>query len=268
MSRWVMIGAFFLSAFFVVSIGLAQISLDPREQVNPNLRGNEHLRSIGRLVDRKLKKSATAVLISACHILTNRHASGGIVQTAPGEEIEEDLSLDVIGNVLEFEIGFDVLQTSKLRSVTQATVVASGQGGDLDDWAVLRLKNSLGKRYGESRPQVVELSPGDILVTAGYPVDKYINVDSNNRGTANVWLWKEEGIFQESRLYWIANFHVMSGQSGSPVFAKRGDEYAMVGLIRGEFPSSMAGAHRRTEVMPLGPAIDRINALLVRDPCD
>lgn len=243
---------------------------DERTPVNPHARGKEFLKPIGLLIDRNSKKSATGVLISSCHVLTNRHTVGGVRAFArEGQtEYEEDLTIDVVGNVLEFQIGYDDAgQPSELRSVTKATVVATGKGGDVDDWAVLRLSRPLGKIYGVAPLRGVPFLPGQVLVTAGYPADKLYIRGDDGRLARNVRLWEQHGTLQEERAYWTADLRALAGQSGSPVFVKNDDGYAVIALLRAEFPPNQRTRRSTAQLVPLTYAIERLSAVIEEYPC-
>lgn len=222
-------------------------------------------------MDRKLKKSATAVLISNCHVLTNRHAVGG-VHAGPEGDAEEDLAIDVVGNVMEFEIGFDAFNTSRLRSMSTATVIAAGSGGALGDWAVLRLRRSLGKRYGVAHFEAPQLSQSVPVTTAGFPAAKLYEPDDHARLAPSRWLWQQRGILKGDQEHWTAELSVLEGQSGSPVFIRRDNRYAVVGLLRAEFSVAEAktqATHACAQVVPISRfLIERINAIIESDPCD
>lgn len=246
----------------------SQASSDSAQRVNPNTPGNEFLKPVGLLVDRLSKKTATAVLISNCHVLTNRHAVGGIRKLGEDYkgEVEEDITIEVTGNVLEFHVGFNTDKPFELRSKATATVVASGKGGDIDDWAVLRLDQHLGRRYGTAYVLGFSFSAGEPVVTAGYPADKFYPVEDGHV-VRSMWMWKQEGLLEESRAYWTANLRVMAGQSGSPVFVRAAGRYVVIGLLRGEFPPRTADGHSTAQIVPLVDAVERLSEAVERYPC-
>ena len=234
-----------------------------------NLRSSEKrfLRPVGLLIDRKMKKTATGALISDCHVLTNRHAVGGIlpVDSNGKHEVLEDLNVDVTGNVLEFQIGDTGLSW-------KATVVASGPGGSGGDWAVLRIAQSPGKQYGAVALAAIATESGETVLTAGYPGDKFYRYDAEGHASRDMRLWQQTGTLQHQQHFWTADLDVRAGLSGAPVFVERGNDHFVVGLLRAELPFSnaprteSAHAHGVAQIVPLSGVVEQIRAIVSEHP--
>ena len=235
-----------------------------------NLRSSEKqfLRPIGLLIDRKMKKTATGALISDCHVLTNRHAVGGIrpVDSNGQHEVIEDLNVDVTGNVLEFHIGDTGLSW-------KATVVASGPGSSSGDWAVLRIAQSPGRHYGAVALADIAAESGETVLTAGYPGDKFYRYDAEGQASRDTRLWQQTGTLQREQHFWTADLEAPAGLSGAPVFVERGDDHLVVGLLRAELPLSNASptesahAHGAAQIVPLSGLVEQIRAIVSEHPC-
>lgn len=116
---------------------------------------------IGVLFGGAVKGHATAFLVDACHVLTVRHAFG-----AAGP---------VVGLHATFAAG--VSGESRNWTLAEARVVEAGDATSTDvsasgDWALLRLSNCLGKRFGTALLSNRKLLRGHPIQLAGYPSDR------------------------------------------------------------------------------------------------
>ena len=146
---------------------------DRREQRDANL---PPFRSVGVLNHRAAGAGGTAFLVSSCHIATAYHVafvSGRNPRTGAVE-----ISRPRIGQTADFVVGPDPRVASKFAAKTRATVVAFGRFSRSDftgmagDWAILRLDNCLGRKYGYlkyARPDPDSPMPAGPLMTIGFP---------------------------------------------------------------------------------------------------
>jgi len=147
--------------------------LDRREQREG---GAPPLRSVGVLHHPSHGGGGTAFLIGRCHVLTAYHvAFMGEIDAATGAA---DVLPGRVGHVAEFLAGPDAKVAGKFASKTRARVVEHGLFSDADykgmagDWAILRLDECLGRKYGFlafARPAAGTPMPTGELMTAGFP---------------------------------------------------------------------------------------------------
>jgi len=147
--------------------------LDRREQREGSA---PPFRSVGVIHHRSHGGGGTAFLVGRCHVLTAYHvafmgktnAATGKVDVLPGR----------VGHVAEFLAGPVATGAGRFASATRARVVQYGQFSDADytgmagDWAILRLDECLGRKYGFlafARPASDMPMPMGELMTAGFP---------------------------------------------------------------------------------------------------
>lgn len=117
---------------------------------------------IGVLFGDSVNGHATAFLVNECHVLTVRHAfrQGG----------------SITGARAKFAAG--AAGEARAWTVTEAQVIEAGRPTTTDgsdphqDWALLRLKKCLGRRYGTVVVSTEMPQPGQSVQLAGYPIDK------------------------------------------------------------------------------------------------
>jgi hypothetical protein len=136
-------------------------------------------RSVGMLHHPGIGAGGTAFLAGRCHVVTAYHVAfmrgrdpvTGRVEVAPGK----------VGGVAEFLIGPDSAVPGRFAEKTRARVVAFGRFSDADftgmagDWAILRLDECLGGRYGFlrlARPRSDSPMPTRELMTIGFPASR------------------------------------------------------------------------------------------------
>ena len=129
-------------------------------------------RAVGMLVDPHTGNGGTAFLVGRCHVVSAHHVpyDAGARQDAanpPG-----------LGRQVRFLVGPRPGKARVFASSTTATVVDAGRfvqddfAGAAGDWAILRLDNCLGDRYGwlrVDRDTTPESLPGTTLTSVGYP---------------------------------------------------------------------------------------------------
>jgi V8-like Glu-specific endopeptidase len=129
-------------------------------------------RAVGMLVDPHTGNGGTAFLVGRCHVVSAHHVpyDAGARQEAanpPG-----------LGRQVRFLVGPRPGKARVFASSTTATVVDAGRfvqddfAGAAGDWAILRLDNCLGDRYGwlrVDRDTTPEGLPGTTLTSVGYP---------------------------------------------------------------------------------------------------
>jgi len=162
-------------AFGVVAgVAVANVFVeDRREQRDSAL---PMFRSVGMLVHPQAGGGGTAFLVSRCHIVTAYHVAflkerdlvTGKLETLPGK----------VGQAAEFVIGPHPGTPGKFVARARATVVEFGNFSDRSfdgmagDWAILRLDECLGKKFGflkYARPSHDSPMPRDELMTIGFP---------------------------------------------------------------------------------------------------
>jgi glutamyl endopeptidase len=114
---------------------------------------------VGLIFGGSVAGHATAFLISDCHILTVRHAF--------------DPATPVVGAETTFAAGAS--GDARSWTVTHATVVEAGRSSESnskDDWALLKLRRCLGRKFGIALVSRRIPQPGHRIKLAGYPNDK------------------------------------------------------------------------------------------------
>jgi Trypsin-like peptidase domain len=146
--------------------------LDRREQREGSA---PPFRSVGVIHHRSHGGGGTAFLVGRCHVLTAYHvAFMGETNAATGKA---DVLPGRVGHVAEFLAGPVATEAGRFASATRARVVQYGRFSDVDykgmagDWAILRLDECLGRKYGflAFAPDSGEPMPAGALMTAGFP---------------------------------------------------------------------------------------------------
>jgi V8-like Glu-specific endopeptidase len=202
-------------------------------------------RSVGLLYHPEAGAGGTAFLVGNCHIVTayhvafmkERNAVTGNVETIRGRR----------GHAAEFLIGPDPDVPARFASMTRATVVDFGKFSKADfhgmagDWAILKLDDCLGKKYGflkYARPFSNSSMPEGELMTVGFPKSRAslagITVERGCKARDHGPVAGLVGV----------DCAFESGMSGGPVLEQQTDRgWLVVGLIQ----QSMAGVE---EVLP------------------
>lgn len=129
-------------------------------------------RAVGMLVDPRTGSGGTAFLVGRCHVVSAHHVAYDAAArhdpaNPPGR-----------GRQVRFFVGPQPGKARVFASSTIATVVDAGRftqdgfAGAAGDWAILRLDNCLGDRYGwlrVDRDTTPEDLPGTALTSIGYP---------------------------------------------------------------------------------------------------
>ena len=238
---------------------------DRREQRDGSL---PLLRSVGMLVHPQGRGGGTAFLVSGCHIVTAHHVAfstegppvTGNVQTLPGKVIP----------AVEFVVGPDSGIPGRFAAHARATVVAAGNfaAGSFDgaagDWAILRLDECLGRKYGflgYARPGRASGMPRGELMTIGFPRSRAgqagITVETGCRARDH---GPVDGLLGVDCAF-------EAGMSGGPVLERQSDgRWLVIGLIAQStggtdrlLPSySMAYRNQVVSVTAFRKALDRV----------
>jgi hypothetical protein len=146
---------------------------DRREQRDPTL---PIFRSVGWLHPVGVSAGGTAFLVGNCHIATAYHVAF-LTQSDPQAGAVE-VGPPRVGHTAEFLVGPDPAVPSRFKARTRASVVAFGHFARSDfqgmagDWAILKLDDCLGKKYGYLKPMRAVRSvpmPAGELMTVGFP---------------------------------------------------------------------------------------------------
>ena len=192
------------------------------------------LRSVGVLHHPGAGAGGTAFLVSSCHIATAYHVafmSGRNPRTGAVE-----ISRPRVGHTADFLVGPDPKVASKFAARTRAMVVAFGRFSKSDfkgmagDWAILRLDDCLGKKYGYlkyARPDSDSPMPAGALMTIGFPASRAaqpgITVESGCKARDHGPVAGLVGV----------DCAFESGMSGGPVLERQSDgRWLVVGLIQ------------------------------------
>lgn len=163
------------SAVLFARVGAANVFVADRRMQDDGTR--PPVRSVGVLHRTATSAGGTAFLFSACHVATAYHVAFASLQSV-GTDAAPSRST---GDTLEFMIGPDPRAPSRFATSTHAHIVAFGQFSAKDfrgmagDWAILRLDDCLGKKYGYLRyPRRAATGPmpSGPLMTIGYPASR------------------------------------------------------------------------------------------------
>lgn len=134
-------------------------------------------RAVGVLTHPRLGARGTAFLVSSCHVATAYHVAFLRSRDANGDVV---LGPAKLGHAAEFRVGPDATQPAKFAARTRARVVAWGRfdardfAGMAGDWAILRLDDCLGERFGYLRHSRASDGPmpDGPLMTIGFPASR------------------------------------------------------------------------------------------------
>lgn len=135
--------------------------------------------AVGMLHHADVGAGGTAFLVSSCHVATAYHVA--FVQGRDPATGEVELGAPRLGDSAEFLVGPDARIAGKFAARTRARVAAYGSFSRTDfaglagDWAILRLDDCLGERFGYLRHARDE-NPGPMpegpLMTLGFPASR------------------------------------------------------------------------------------------------
>ncbi|QYY33658.1 serine protease (plasmid) [Cupriavidus pinatubonensis] len=156
-------------------------------------------------------------LTSDCLVITARHVITGL---------EDNPGRSAVGARVSFLVGTPPSNDRNFAYRTTGTVVEAGDGGD--DWALIKLDESLGKRVGKIatwRYTVEEAQTCTALEIAGYPGGKDID---------KLW-WQSKCQLEKdlsSRWQFIVRCPATRGNSGGPLLCRETDgDLRAIGII-------------------------------------
>jgi hypothetical protein len=191
-------------------------------------------RSVGVLHHAGIGAGGTAFLVSSCHIATAYHVafmSGRDPRTGA-----VGIGPQPGGRTAQFLIGPSPQAPGKFAAKTRATVVAFGRFSKTDfrgmagDWAILRLDECLGTKYGYleyARPDRDRPMPSGLLMTIGFPASRAdrpgITVETGCKARDHGPVAELVGV----------DCAFENGMSGGPVLERQSDgSWQVVGLIQ------------------------------------
>jgi hypothetical protein len=134
-------------------------------------------RSVGVLHHARLGAGGTAFLVSSCHVATAYHVA--FLKSRDPTTGDVVLGAPKVGHTAEFLVGPDAHAAGKFAARTRAVVVAYGRfakddfAGMAGDWAILRLDDCLGERFGYLRhARAAGPMPDGPLMTIGFPASR------------------------------------------------------------------------------------------------
>ena len=137
-------------------------------------------RAVGVLHHARLGAGGTAFLVSSCHVATAYHvAFPRLDDAAAGGSGER--GVPALGAPAVFLAGPDAKVPRRFAARTPARLIAFGHfapstfAGQAGDWALLRLDDCLGERFGYLRAARAEGArpiPGGPLMTIGFPASR------------------------------------------------------------------------------------------------
>lgn len=163
-----------IALWLVAEVAVANILVEDRREQRDS--GLPILRSVGMLVHPQAGGGGTAFLVSRCHIVTAHHVAIPKETDRATENIEP--LPGKVGHAAEFIIGPHPAIPGRFVARARATVVELGNfsSGTFDgmagDWAILRLDECLGKKFGflkYARPGPASPMPRGELMTIGFP---------------------------------------------------------------------------------------------------
>lgn len=133
--------------------------------------------AVGVLTHPRIGAGGTAFLVSSCHVATAYHVAFLRGRDASGNLL---LGTPKLGHAAEFLVGPDAKTPGRFAARTRARVVAYGRfdgrdfAGMAGDWAILRLDDCLGERFGYLRHARASAGaiPEGPLMTIGYPASR------------------------------------------------------------------------------------------------
>lgn len=191
-------------------------------------------RSVGVLHHPAAGAGGTAFLVSSCHIATAYHVAFMDGRNPRTGAVE--INGPKVGHTADFLVDPDPKVPSKFAAKTRATVVAFGRfskstfKGMAGDWAILRLDQCLGRKYGHlksARPDRGSPLPTGPLMTIGFPGSRAsragITVETGCKARDHGPVAGLVGV----------DCAFESGMSGGPVLEQQSDgTWRVVGLIQ------------------------------------
>jgi hypothetical protein len=204
---------------------------DRREQRDAAL---PPFRSVGVLHHPDAGAGGTAFLVSSCHIATAYHVA--FMDPRNRRSGARETGRPRVGYGAEFLVAPDPKVPLKFAAKTRATVVAFGHfskstfKGMAGDWAILRLDECLGTKYGYlkyARPDRDSPMPTGALMTIGFPGSRAsqpgITVETGCKARDHGPVAELVGV----------DCAFESGMSGGPVLERQSDgTWRVVGLIQ------------------------------------
>jgi len=190
--------------------------------------------AVGVLHHADVGAGGTAFLVSSCHVATAYHVAFARGRDPVTGEIE--LGVPRLGDAGEFLVGPDPKAPGKFAARTRARVVAFGAfsrtafAGLAGDWAILRLDDCLGERFGHlrhARAKTPAPMPTGTLMTIGFPASRAgkpgITIESGCRARDHGPVDGLVGI----------DCALESGLSGGPVLELQRDRsWVVVGMVQ------------------------------------
>ena len=190
--------------------------------------------AVGVLTHPRLGAGGSAFLVSSCHVATAYHVAFLRGRDARGNA---ELGPAKLGHAAEFLAGPDAKTPGRFAARTRARVVAYGRfdakdfAGMAGDWAILRLDDCLGERFGYLRHARPRGSDGPLpdgpLMTIGFPASRAgqagITIETGCRARDH---GPVDGLVGVDCAF-------ESGMSGGPVLQLRPDgTWIVVGMIQ------------------------------------
>ena len=225
-----LLGVTGIAASLVANVATANVFVADRRVQHDGAR--PPFRSVGVLHHPEGGGGGTAFLVSSCHIATAYHVAF---------QSREDLGAlarrkTTPGDVPEFHVGPVPGLASRFRAKTRAHVVAFGQFSATDyrgmagDWAILRLDDCLGTKYGYlryARHAQRGPMPSGALMTIGFPASR-----SGQPGMTVERGCRARDFGPVPDLVGV-DCAFESGMSGGPILEQQGDgSWLVVGLVQ------------------------------------
>lgn len=229
-ARAKLLGLAVVAASLVAHVAAANIFVKDRRVQDEGTR--PPFRSVGMLHHPDAEAGGTAFLVSSCHIATAYHVAF-LSREDPGALARRKATPD---DAPEFLVGPDPALASRFIDKTRARVVAFGRFSAKDyrgmagDWAILRLDDCLGTKYGYLRYARHAPSgpmPSGALMTIGFPASR-----SGLTGITVERGCKARDFGPVADLIGV-DCAFEGGMSGGPILERQGDgSWLVVGLIQ------------------------------------
>jgi hypothetical protein len=226
-----LLGVTFVAALLTARVASANIFVADHRVQNDGAR--PPFRSVGVLRHPETGEAGTAFLVSSCHIATAYHVAFGSPANARPRVAPSTRSP---GEAAEFLIAPDSRRASRFLATTRARIVAFGRfvattyQGMTGDWAILRLDQCLGAKYGYlryARPEPGVAMPSGKLMTIGFPASR-----STQPGVTVEVGCKARDFGPAAELIGV-DCAFESGMSGGPILEQQSDgSWLVVGLIQ------------------------------------
>ena len=227
-----LLGVTAIAASLVANVAAANVFVADRRVPNDGAR--PPFRSVGVLHHPEGGGGGTAFLVSSCHIATAYHVAIMSRENERSEALaQRKMSAD---HAPEFLVGPDPEVASHFTAKTRARIVAFGRfsprnyRGMAGDWAILRLDDCLGRKYGYlryARDAQRESMPSGPLMTIGFPASR-----SGQTGITIERGCKARDFGPVADLIGV-DCAFESGMSGGPILERQADgSWLVVGLIQ------------------------------------